>query len=515
MGAPGYAEDLDELLRVVRRQGSLGEVLRWLGQRIGAEAAWLGGSGTVRAATPGFPGAVLGALDGQLARLAQGRLAAATAQVGGVEVRLEAFAGREPRPVLVTVSPEELTREAAQLASRTGGLVELLGRASEADGSSRGYEQKARQVRFAVLTALMAGDTTLARRMTTGDVPPLLSAEKARVYLLHCPPADRDRLVRAYQDPSGYHGPDLMVHCPAFDEHLICPVAEDSGAGGQLGRGAVLRRLVRENAAYALGVSRPYPLDATARAYGEALHALAVARNSPQRLASYRGQPSLVHLLPGRAALAWARAYVEPLDTVPRLTRDITRLAVTFPRSAVARLLQISRNTVAAHCRRAEAALGVDLGEVRVRAALDLALSLVGAHSGSLVPADDPGDPGDAGKAVPTLEELLRTRPAREWAELLLKPLRDDERQQLYLTVRAWIEAGADAQRTAGQLGLSRNTVRAHLRAVEGLLQRDLLTTGSGIHDLVHAVRAVTGHRAQPDAEAEQRARWPGRYAGF
>nr|WP_251982930.1 helix-turn-helix domain-containing protein [Streptomyces violaceusniger] len=54
------------------------------------------------------------------------------------------------------------------------------------------------------------------------------------------------------------------------------------------------------------------------------------------------------------------------------------------------------------------------------------------------------------------------------------------------------MDANTDAQRTARHPGLSRNTVRAHLRAAEHLLSRDLLTTGSGIHDLVHALH-ITG----------------------
>ncbi|MFE9205642.1 helix-turn-helix domain-containing protein [Micromonospora sp. NPDC007230] len=485
---------------MVRRQGSLREVLHWLGRRIGAEVAWIGGTSTVEAATAGFRRTTLDALDEQLRRLAAGRLAAVTAQVGGAQVHLEAFGEREPRPVLVTVSAVELSREAAALASRAGGLVELLGRALAADDSLRGYEEKARQLRFAVLSALMAGDVALARRMTASDVPPLLGDERVRVYLLHCLPADRDRLARAYQDASGYHGPGLMVHCPSFKEHLICPIAEDSGAGGRLQLDSVLRRLVRENSAYALGASRLHPLDATAAAYGEALHALAVARNSPERVAAYRGQPSLVHLLPRQAAVGWARAYVAPLHAVPKLTLDITRLALTFPRSAVARLLNIGRNTVAAHCRRAEEALGLDLSDVQARATLDLALSLSSLQSG---PQPDPDTPQPA----PSLGELLRTRPATTWAETFLRPLRDAEHRGVHRTVRSWIEANIDAQQTAAHLGLSRNTVRAHLRVAERSLNRDLLTTGSGINDLVHAFHAVSGHRAQPDEESEHRAR--------
>ncbi|WP_225859423.1 helix-turn-helix domain-containing protein [Streptomyces albicerus] len=494
----GLGEDLDELLRMVRRQGTPAEVLGWLGRRIGADAAWIGRTGAVEAATAGFPRKLAGALRDQVERLAGGRLAAATTQVGELEVHLEAFGAREPRPVLVTAGASALSREATALASQAGGLLDLLGRASEADHSARGYDKKARQLRFAVLTALLAGDVTMARRMTTGGVPPLLNAERVRVYVLHCPPADRDVLTRTYLDASGYHGAGLMVHCPAFKEHLICPVAEDAELGGRF-HGEVLRRLVRENPAYALGVSGPHPLAATGEAYGEAVHALAVARNSPERLAAYRGRPSLVHLLPRRPALAWARAFLAPLHTVPKPTVDITRLAVTFPRSAVARLLHISRTTVVAHCRRAEEALGVDLGEVRTRATLDLALSLTAL----------PSDLAETGWPVaPPLGELLRIAPATTWAETFLRPLRDTRHPSLHLTVEAWIDANTDAQRAAAHLGLSRNTVRAHLRAAERLLNRDLLSTGSGVHDLVHALLVTAAHRAHPAAESEHRARW-------
>ncbi|MGX1907442.1 helix-turn-helix domain-containing protein [Streptomyces phaeochromogenes] len=504
MEALGQAESLDELLRLVRRHGSPTEVLRWLGRRIGADAAWIGRQGAVEAATAGFPRQVADELRDQVARLTHGRLAAATTQTGELEVHLEAFGAREPRPVLVTVSASPLPREAVLLASQAGGLVELMGRASEGDAGSRGYEAKAAQLRFAVLTALLAGDVTMARRMTTGDVPPLLNAERVRVHLLHCPPADRDRLARTYQDSSGYHGPGLMVNCPVFKEQLICPVAEDPELGGRFQQGEMLRRLVEENPGYALGVSRPHPLAATAEAYGEAVHALAVARNSPDRLAAYRGRPSLVHVLPRRAALAWARAYLEPLHDAPKPTVDVIRLAVTFTRSGVARLLHLSRTTVTAHCRRAEEALGIDLGEVRTRATLDLALSLSPLQA----------DPTDAVQPVaPPLGELLRTAPATAWAEPFLRPLHDTRHRGLYSTVEAWIDANTDAQRTAARVGLSRNTVRTHLRAAERLLNRDLLTTGSGIHDLVHALRVTTAHRAHPTDESGHRARWSPKHA--
>ncbi|WP_221356273.1 helix-turn-helix domain-containing protein [Streptomyces beigongshangae] len=509
MEVPGHGEGVGELLRLVRRRGGPAEVLELLGRRTGAQAAWIGRGGLVEAATAGFPRRSVGALAEHVERLASGRLAAATTRIGELEARLEAFGGREPRPVLVTLSASPLSREAAALTSQAGGVADLLSRASDADDGTQGYEAKAAQLRFAVLTALLAGDVTMARRMTTGDVPPLLDAERVRVHLLHCPPADRDRLTRTYLDPSGYHGPGLMVNCPVFREQLICPVAEDPGLGGRFHQGEVLRRLVRENPGYALGVSRPHPLAATAEAYGEAVHALAVARNSPGRLAAYRGQPSLVHVLPRRAALAWAHAHLEPLRTVPKPTVDVVRLAVTFSRSGVARLLHLSRTTVTAHCRRAEEALGIDLGEVRTRATLDLALSLTALSPESADPGrTDPGRTGTGRPVAPPLGDLLRAPSATAWAEPFLRPLLDAGHRDLRRTVEAWIEANTDARRTAAHVGLSRNTVRARLRTAERLLNRDLLTTGSGIHDVVHALRVTAAQRAQPAAGSGRRARW-------
>ncbi|MDI9886856.1 hypothetical protein QMZ92_21405 [Streptomyces sp. HNM0645] len=190
-----HGTGLDELLRLVRRR-SPASVLAWLGGRIGADVAWVGRTGSVDAATPGFPPGVARVLPEHTAPLAGGGLAAATTHLDGREVRLEAFGGRAPRPVLVTAASAPLPRDSAVLASHAGGLLELLDRVGEADENARGYEAKSRQLRFAVLTALMSGDVTLARRMTTGDVPPLLGAERVRVHLLHCTPADRDRLTR-------------------------------------------------------------------------------------------------------------------------------------------------------------------------------------------------------------------------------------------------------------------------------------------------------------------------------
>lgn len=536
MEARAQTGRLDELLHEVRRQMSRGvgadprAVLDWLGRQIDADVALVGSAGAVETATARFPRQILPSLEPTLARLAGGQMAAAVTETGALQVRLEALGSRAPRPVLVVAGTSAPTREAASLVSHAGGLIALLDRAQDADTTFRGYQYKARQLRFAVFSALLAGDLTLARRMTTGAVPALLDAERLRVYLLHCPTEDRDRLTQTYQDGSGYHGTGLMVHCPAFKEHLICLVADeaedepgagpagpagpadpadpdgpsgpdvlDDGPGAAHGQGTVLRRLVRDNPHYALGISSPYPLGATAEAYGQALHALAAARHTSERVAAYLGRTPLVPLLPHEAD-SWARALLRPLGSTPRATLDITRLAVTFPRSAVARLLDISRNTVSHHLSRVETTLGLDLGDVRTRAALDLAFGLAGGPLDGGFGAERGRQGGgfapERGRRVPTLDELLRTEPAHAWAREFLRPLQDTRGRDLHTTLRAWIDANTDAQRTARHLGLSRNTVRAHLRAAEHLLSRDLLTTGSGIHDLVHALHITGLHPA-------------------
>ncbi|MGW7514509.1 helix-turn-helix domain-containing protein [Streptomyces sp. NPDC054796] len=526
----GYGGGLDGLLREVRRQACRAEepdvqkVLDWAHRHTGAHIALVTESGeggeegavTPQWATAGFPAEVLRRVAPLLARLSGGRLAAAATEAGGWHVRCEALGTREPRLLLVAAARSAPGPEESALLSHTGSVITLLRRAEDGERVWRGFQYKARQVRFAVLSALMAGEPALARRMTTGAVPPLLEAGRLRIHLLHCPPAERERIVRAHQDPSGYHGADLMVQCPAFKEHLICLIADGtdgtdgtegtdstdgagdtdgtggrdadgpSGPGGPdgpaHGRAGALHRLVRDNPGYALGISGTHALDATAGAYSQAAHALAVARTTPGRVAAYQGRTPLGGVLPGAPAFAWARDVLRPLDTLPTVTRDITRLLTAAPRSVVAGLLGLSRNTVTAHIRRAERALDMDLNDVRSRAALHLALAVTGACA-----APEPGEE----QQPPALEDLLRTERAVAWARTFLRPLRDPRRR----TLQAWIDANTDAQHAARRLGISRNTVRAHLHAAEAALSRDLLTTGVGTYDVVHALR-ITAIRA-------------------
>ncbi|GAA1934361.1 helix-turn-helix domain-containing protein [Streptomyces durmitorensis] len=491
---------LGGLLREVRRQASceagpdVCRMLDWLHRQTGVHAAVVAqDAGTVEASTAAFPQEVLSELAGLLARLCGGQLAAAATQTQGLHVRCEALGPHGPRPVLVVAAGSQPTAQTVALTSHTGSVLALLRRAEAGQETRRVYDDKARQLRFAVLHGLLAGGPLLARRMTTGVVPPLLDADRLRIHLLRCPSADRDRIAQAHQDPSGYHGSALIVHCPVFKEHLICLIAEDDETnrardgvshGPAPGLAETLRRLVRDNPRYALGISGVQPLHATAEAYSQAAHALAGARTTAGRVAFHQGQTSLAGLLPVQPALAWARAFLRPLDAAPKTSADITRLATSMPRSGVARLLGLSRNTVTAHLRRAQQALGQDLADVRCRAAVHLALALVGSGSGP--------EP-DGHHVPPALEELLSTEPAAAWAQTVLRPLQPRHRR----TLQAWIDANADAQQTAHRMGISRNTVRAHLRTAEAALGLDLLTTGTGTHHVVHALHIAAGRATQ------------------
>lgn len=315
---------LDELLRQLRppvcQDADLDPqtLIDWLGRQLGAEIALVDRASKVEVSTARLAPDILASLQPVLTQLSSGQMAAAASQVGAVHVRCEALGRQVPRPVLVVGSPLPLTREALALASHIGAMIEVLRRVRQADDLALRYQQAATRLRLAVFTALMAGEPTLARRMTAGAVPPLTDAERLRIHLLRCPPSDRGRLIDAYQDASGYHGRGLMVRCPVYDDHLICLLPMDHDGDSVDGcLAAPLRELVRDNPHYALGISAPMPLPATAQAYDQARHALAVAGHTPDRVADYHAWPPLAGLLPRRQALAWAHAFLEPIREAP------------------------------------------------------------------------------------------------------------------------------------------------------------------------------------------------------
>ncbi|MFG3532411.1 helix-turn-helix domain-containing protein [Streptomyces sp. NPDC047917] len=193
-------------------------------------------------------------------------------------------------------------------------------------------------------------------------------------------------------------------------------------------------------------------------------------------MASYHGRTPLAGVLPRQAAQEWARTLLQPLDTAAKTSTDITRLAMNMPRSAVAKLLGLSRNTVNAHLKRTEASLGLDLTDVRCRAAVHLALVLSSSHTAPEPDYDQPPS---------TLDDLLRTERAAAWAAATLRPLSGSAPPH---------SPGMDRRqhrRTAGCLrpGHQPQHDPHHLRTAESVLGLDLLTAGTGIHDIVHMLR--------------------------
>src|SRR5690625_939300 len=177
---------LDDMLRQLRPSTSQDaepepqRLIDRLREQTGAEVALVDGEGSAQVATAGVSDGVLADLQPVLAQLFSGRLAAAATETGGMHVRCEVLRREAPRSVLVVAARSPLTRETITLASHAGTVIEALRRVRRADEIADRYQQATGQLRVAVFMSLMAGDVTLARRMTVGAVPPLLNAERLR-----------------------------------------------------------------------------------------------------------------------------------------------------------------------------------------------------------------------------------------------------------------------------------------------------------------------------------------------
>jgi DNA-binding PucR family transcriptional regulator len=151
-----------------------------------------------------------------------------------------------------------------------------------------------------------------------------------------------------------------------------------------------------------------------------------------------------------------------------------------------AKVLGVSRNTVRARMERTGQLLGADLGDLRTRAVVHLALSALADGAGYTGERREDPERG----AGPGLGELLRAPHLGTWARELLDRLAEDSRD-LRGTLRAWISAGANAERAAQELGVHVQTVREHVRAGERALERRLLAGGSDLYEVVLAYLAA------------------------
>lgn len=480
--ATGRAARLTALLELARTGTyDAGTAVRrltaWLADAVGAAVTLTGRRGTApEAADPRL-----------IADLTEGRLHAAAVQEDHAHLRLVAVGRRAPHPVLAVARDRPFDEQSTALVNHAADVLALLIGARDAEEHRRRAEEAVSSLRLAVLQLLMGGDVPLAQRTAAPLHPGLLDAECADVYILEAPEGRREPLAHACE--AVVDGRALLVRCPAYEQHLIAvvPLPAEAAVCDERtdGVGPALRRTVAAQDGVFLGGSGRHPLERTSEAYAEASRALAVARLRPDRMAAHTAQTRLTEILDPAATGRWAAEALRPLDSLPYPGKGpllaTVGLGLEFTAVNAARILGVSRNTVRARMDRVGGLLGLDLTDVRARAALHLALH-THAHG-----------PAEPGPAAP-LDRLLDTEGVRGWAAELLGRLDADDRD-LRRTLRAWIAENTGVERAAGRLGLHPQTVREHVRSAEPLLRRQLFTGGGDLYELVLALAAVDGTR--------------------
>lgn len=469
--APTWADELLDQLRPGARD--IGRVVEWLAGATEAEVSLQDPAGILLAGTR------LPADDDPVTDVATGRIASAAVHTRGRHVRLAGLGHPVTKGVLAVARTEPFDQRAAEIVTRTVWVLELLLRERETISAAHRLDRATADLKLAILQLLMVGDIVAARRVAAGLWPGLFDTDTACVYVLEGHSAQRDDLAEDCQEAAGHA---LIVRCPAVDEHLIVVAPVDRG---QERAGEELRSLVGRRPDTFIGGSVRQSLSQTATAYGQAISALAVARFRPDRAAVYAERTHPERLMSPAALRGWSDRLLRPLDDLRHHTRAellaTTRLGFEFTAVKTAIILGVSRNTVRARMERLEGLLDADFSDLTTRAAVQLALNTEAAvPEGPRPPAPPPAG----------LSELLRTDPLHAWADSLLGRLTTDTRD-LRRTVRTWIAAGGNAERTAHMLGIHAQTVRDHVRGAEPVLERQLLAGGSDLYEVVLAHLAL------------------------
>ncbi|MGP4091664.1 helix-turn-helix domain-containing protein [Streptomyces sp. KR55] len=474
---PTWAQQLLDHLRPSARD--VRRVVAWLADAADADVSLQDDAGTLLAGTR-TP------LDEDLvADIAAGRIASAALQDGGHHRRLVRV--ELPRPtsagVLAVTRPAPFDRRTSDIVTHTAGVLELMLWARESAAAGHRLRRAASDLRLAILQLLMVEDTVSARRVAAGLWPGLLDTDTACVYVAESRPEERDRLAEECLDATSEQA--LVVRCPAVDSHVIVVTPGEAAA-------TELRSLVDGRPDVFLGGSVRQSLAQTATAYGQAVSAPAVAHFRPDKAAVYAERTHPERLMDPAALRCWTAGLLRPLDTLPYHTRAellaTTRLGLEFTAVNAAKVLGVSRNTVRARMERVEGLLRTDLSDLTVRAAVHLALNTQAALM------ELPGDPGEA--APSRFGELLAGPAVRTWARDLLGRL-DTDTRDLRRTLRTWIAAGGNAERAAQLLGVHAQTVREHVRSAEPVLERQLLSGGTDLYEVVLAHLAL-GDLDQP-----------------
>ncbi|MFI5702592.1 helix-turn-helix domain-containing protein [Streptomyces xanthochromogenes] len=368
----------------------------------------------------------------------------------------------------------------------------LLGLVDQAQRENGTAAESARAARLAAFQLLMVGEPVKAQRVLAGLAPGLLDTPAARVFVIDCASV-RQREQTAVRCETAVAGRALVIRCPAMDAHVIVvePVPDQTGLPGPAcpetgGVASDLADLVNALGHHRMGGSGKHPLALVANAYEEAATSLAFARHMGQSTALSPGHTKVIQLLDPLAARRWADSVLEPIKALPRTQRDLIEatlpVALAFPHTAAARILDVHRNTVGLRVRQAGELLHLDLAQPLNRVVVGLALDI-----DSHYPCLD----GAASDEPPSLEHLLHAPELLPWAAALLKPILED-RRDLQGTVQVWLEHCTRVEPAARTLGISEATVRSHLRSVEQLTGLDTASLG-GVRDLTLAFHVHTG----------------------
>jgi DNA-binding CsgD family transcriptional regulator len=474
----------EELLGRLRPTGDgVPGVVEWLAGTLRADVSLREGTGRLLAGTPAE-------LDEALLRdLAAGRIASAACEDAGHHLRLVRVdrGGAEPAAVLAVRRAAPFGPAASTVVARTAQALALLLTARASAEAGYRLERATADLRLAILQLLMVEETVSARRVAAGFWPGLLDTDTAVVHVVETDPDRRDRLARDCREATREQA--LVVRCPARDGHVIVVAPRDD-------TGEELRAVIARHPGALLGGSVRQSLVRTATAYGQAVSALAVARVRPGRTAVYAERTRPERLMDPAELRAWTARILRPLDGLAHHTRAellaTARLGLEFTAVDAAKILGVSRNTVRARMDRVAALLGADFTDLTVRATAHLALNAEAGAPHSA--ARETGRPEQ-----PRLTDLLTGPALRAWAGGLLARLDPDPRN-LRRTLRTWIAAGGNAERTALALGLHPQTVREHLRGAEPVLERGLLAGGGDLYEVVlaHLAAGDLAHPALP-----------------
>ncbi|MGA6175184.1 helix-turn-helix domain-containing protein [Streptomyces sp. NPDC012600] len=401
--------------------------------------------------------------------------------------------GTAAAPLLAVVTPRPVAAGLATLLADALMPLSLRWAAEAVERKRRRVDLAESRGREAVLHLLMTGQLSIAQQVA-GALRPRLP-DPVRVCVVECPGDRRDEVARVCAGADG--GRSWIVRCPVYARHLIIVMPAADGPEHPEGPAPTDEAVAGLVAGCVVGVSEQVPLAETATGYRQAFHALAVARELPDRHARFGLAPEPA-LVVGDAGRQWADALLTPLlRHVPRRAQDpgSQELAATAASwlafsSHATDHLKVHRNTLAARLRLIGELLGLDLHRLADQSALDLALR-IRATPAPACTQDAGSTSRTADGAAHDLDEVLRRPAVQEWAARQLAPIAapvggaaaED-------TLRAWLRCEGRLGPTAAELGISVSGARKRLTRLETVLQRSLLRPPSARYDLWLALRA-------------------------